>query len=278
MSNRPGAHPAAIYNEKRRIIFSTFHSDPVKARSYLQGYKQILGDKGFIGLKAELDFYEKNRNKFQLTVAADVGDCTDFTGLIGTEMVRFDVTTNENVKILSDYESHAAEGYSYKLAIVDAGSGDLVDLVDLSFPACSNCGFGRIFDIALLLGEQYLSDGGSSGIYDQAHFRLCNGCQSLQPLERISTVGLLDLEAAVTSHCDAGEASSGAEFDSCTYLRGSMRYLKKEMGANVVAVASNRYVITDPRNADGFWETYIPYVRPIARNQFPLEFGGLWCE
>jgi hypothetical protein len=278
MGNPPSAHPAAIYNEKRRIIFSAFHRDPANARLYLQGYRKILGEKAFIGLKAELDFYEKNRNEFQLTVAADVGDCTDFTGLIGAEMVRFDVTTNEDVKSLSNYEPHTTEGYRYKLAIVDASTGDLVDIVDLNFPACSICGRGRIFDIALLLGEQHLSDGGSSGIYDQAHFRLCNNCQSLQSVGQISTVGLLDLEAAVASRCDTGEISSGAEFDPCTYLRESLRYLKKEMGANIVAIASNRYVTINPRNADGFWETYIPYIRPIARGHFPLEFGEVWSE
>ena len=73
-------NPAAIYNEKRRILFSQIHKDDNTntALQWLERYKEVLGPKGHSGLLAEIRFYEVYRKDYALTVAGDMGDATDF--------------------------------------------------------------------------------------------------------------------------------------------------------------------------------------------------------
>lgn len=76
---------AETYNRIRRILFSTVHNPQqgmAKAREYLERYKKRLGPNGYVGLKAELEFYERHRGDFALTVAADVGEHADFSGVL----------------------------------------------------------------------------------------------------------------------------------------------------------------------------------------------------
>ena len=94
---------AKIYNDIRRILFSTYHKYGIdKTLEYLEGYKVKLESPSYIGLKAEINFYKKKCKEFDLVVAADVGDHTDFSGRLGSQSYRFDVTTNADYKKLKD--------------------------------------------------------------------------------------------------------------------------------------------------------------------------------
>jgi len=89
---------AENYNNIRRIIFSTANN-PAKgfqlAHEWLDStYKVKLGPKGYSGLKAELNFYQRHGQEFKLTVAGDMGEHADFSGMYGSSATRFDVTTN----------------------------------------------------------------------------------------------------------------------------------------------------------------------------------------
>src|SRR3954462_6803115 len=114
MSNRITAsksqNPAEIYNQKRRIVFSTFNKDPDLARTYLEGYRGVLGAAGYAGLNAELTFYERHRKDFGLVPALDAADAPAFAGVIDGRMHRIDVTTNLNYKQLESYEPLQVQG------------------------------------------------------------------------------------------------------------------------------------------------------------------------
>lgn len=126
---------AAEYNKIRRIIFSTYH-DSKKGKEvafeYLEGYKKSLRNNSYIGLKSELHFYDKNVKEYKLTVATDVGDHSDFSGFIGSEVYRIDVTTNLSYKSLTTYEPlQRKDDAKYKIAVVDH-TGDIKELISIS--------------------------------------------------------------------------------------------------------------------------------------------------
>lgn len=281
MTNRRAKrpHPAQIYNEKRRILFSTYHKDPDLARNYLEGYKPDLGATGYSGLKAELDFYEQMGIEFGLAVALDAGDSTDFTGQVGDTMFRFDVTTNESFKSLSTYEPFQVKGCKYKIAIVDKVNGELIDLVDINFPFCGSCGGDqRLFDVAVMLPENRMGDGGSTMEFDQVHIRFCSVCDRYDQGSRITTSGLMDVETAHAAYLETQGSLIEPRSWGDGYSINALRYLRKAFNENLVALAGNRYTITDPSSGEGYWETCLTYVRPLVHDILPTEFGTTLTE
>ena len=57
----------------------------------------------YVGLVAELEFYHAFRDKLHLVPALDCGDHTDFVGIRGGKLIRFDVTINLSKKNPKDY-------------------------------------------------------------------------------------------------------------------------------------------------------------------------------
>jgi len=274
----PVPNPATVYNEKRRIVFSTFYKNPEDARKYLEGYKAVLGPHGYVGLKAELDFLEKYRTPFKLILAADIGDATDFAGQFGSEVYRIDVTTNESFKSLLNYAPFQQDGEKYKIAIMDKANGELIDLVDINLPFCNRCSESRMFDIALLLPERR-PDGATTNEFDQVKISYCPVCDQAESHERFTTYGLRDFESARASYLEAQElGEDSAPWDERAYVTQAFRYVRKTMSANIVALAANRYTVTNHQSRDGFWETYLHYVRPLAEEWLPTEFGTQWDE
>jgi hypothetical protein len=192
---------AEQFNTIRRIIFSTFHKDGKnKAFEYLEGYKGKLGATGYVGLRAELNFYIGYIKEFKLSVAADVGDHTDFSGFLGSETYRFDVTTNADYKKLKDYEPlQKSVDAKYKIAIVNQ-NGDLDELIDINFPFCSECEEGRLMDIGILLGENHNSHGESQWTNDQVLIGACGHCDYFNEQKRISTHFLLTMLQKFKTH------------------------------------------------------------------------------
>ena len=121
---------ASTYNEIRRIIFSTANNPKrgfALANEWLEKtYKNKLGSRGYAGLKAELYFYEKHRHEFKLTVAGDMGEHADFSGMYGTDATRFDVTTNLDFKKFHNYEPHMGDGLYYKIALLDKNNFEII--------------------------------------------------------------------------------------------------------------------------------------------------------
>lgn len=260
--------PAEIYNQKRRIIFSTYDKDPALARQWLDDYKSTLGPRGYAGLKAELAFYEKHRGDFQLVPALDAGDATDFAGVIDGRGHRIDVTTNVAYKRLASYEPLQAQGDSYKIAVYD---GRRFDLIDVNFPFCSSCKVGRVLPTAALLSENFNDRGESQWSNDQILVEICGSCGDYKEANRETTFGLFDFDywyrelgLAAEEVKEVGAAPIDVRAEIKAHAANAMRYLGKRFDRMLVGVGSPHYEITDPRNGDGEWRYAIELMLPLV--------------
>lgn len=190
--------PAEVYNEKRRIIFAQMQKDPELAKTWLENYRKRLGPRGYAGLKAEVAFFEQHRKDLNLAVAADIGDVTDFVGVVNGTMHRIDVTTNIAFKRLASYEPLQLEGALYKVAVFDQGR---FDLVDINFPFCEQCRGGRILPTAVLLEENHNRHGDSQWSNDQLLVNICSACGEVEVADRITTPFLYDFQSLYRNRC-----------------------------------------------------------------------------
>ena len=151
-------HPAEVYNQSRRILFSLFHKYGEKrALSYLSTLKTMMDFPAFVGLENELYFYMREGKSLKLNVALDCGYSSDFAGCIDNQPCRFDVTTNLDFKKLKHYEPFQKAGMRYYIALMDSKSNKLIDVVGLNFLPCPKCG-GRLFDMLILSALEDISD------------------------------------------------------------------------------------------------------------------------
>lgn len=261
-------NPVEIYTRTRRIIFAQMLKDPGEAKRWLEGYRQTLGPTGYVGLRTEVAFFEQHRSDFDLVLAADVGDATDFVGVIDGAMHRIDVTTNAAFKRLKSYEPLQLQGARYKIAVFDQGE---FDLIDINFPFRPVCKTGRILPTGMLLEENMDAHGNSQWSNDQLLVKICSTCGEIEVADRITTPFLYDfahlyseLNAAKNETKGLHETSIDIRGETTAYARRASRYLSDAFGTRLVAVGGKNYEITDPRNAEGFWaykfEDQIPLV------------------
>jgi hypothetical protein len=246
---------AQQFNDIRRTIFCTFHKgreSQDKAFEYLEGYKnrKILSHQSYIGLKAELNFYKKNKKQFNLMVAADVGDHTDFSGCFDGKEYRFDVTTNADYKKLADYEPLQRYGDKYKIAILNP-EGDILDLIDINYPFCSECGEGRLIDIAVLLPLATNVKGEYSGPYEQEMIEVCNVCNYFKEHQRIQTTGLSDFSTVREYACEF-QPNFNLEELILQHSQNVLPYLNKMFNRLPMALGGSEYKITNPKDGDGY--------------------------
>lgn len=264
-------HPAAIYNEKRRIIFSTYHSKGLEeASQYLEGYRSTLGNTGYTGLKAELEFYSKHQREYSLTVAGDMGEHADFAGNIGNKPVRFDITTNVKYKELKTYEKFLCEGYDYRIAILDNANWEIIDVLELSFPKCDSCGDSFSFPLAITHPMNYNRHGDPLWHSDQDIIGFCPACCAIEEKEKIYNSPIKSFSEL---HSDLYELP---ENELITHIkaefRSSVKYLSKESGLNLIGIAENgsrqdsKY--EDPENG-----IYFPYLSDMVSKYFEDFYG-----
>lgn len=275
-------NPAEVYNEKRRIIFSKIQRDPAVAKSWLDGYRNTLGTKGYAGLKAEVAFFEQYRQGLNIVVAADVGDATDFVGVVDGAMYRIDVTTNIAFKRLASYEPLQLHGALYKVAVFDQGR---FDLVDINFPFCKHCQGGRILPTAILLEENHNLHGDSQWSNDQLLVNICSACGEVEVVERVTTPFLYNFDSL---YRDLNEAKNEAEYlddapidvsaEVAAYARRASRYLSEIFGTRLVAIGGKRYEITNPRDGDGEWtvkfEDQLRLVNEHLQDKYPWDLSN----
>lgn len=264
-------NPAEIYNEKRRIVFSTLNKDPATARTYLDGYRKVLGPKGYKGLDAEFRFFEQFRRELQLVPSLDAGDATDFSAVIDGRMHRIDVTTNLDYKELASYEPLQALGESYKIAVFD-GTG--FELVDVNFPFCEHCDGGRVLPTAILLGENHNAHGDSQWSNDQLLLEICGACGQYAEIGRETTHGMFDfdywyteLNEAAQAAREMGEPGIDVAAEVSSYAASANRYLGKRFGRMLVGVGGPAYEITNPRDGDGYWRLHFEQVLPLVADR-----------
>lgn len=274
--------PAEVYNEKRRIIFAQMHKDPTIAKTWLDSYRNTLGPRGYAGLKAEVAFFEQHRKDLNLAVAADIGDATDFVGVVDGVMHRIDVTTNIAFKRLTSYEPLQLEGARYKVAVFDQGR---FDLVDINFPFCKHCQSGRILPTAVLLAENHNRHGDSQWSNDQLLVKICSACGEVEVADRITTPFLYDFESlyrdlneAKHEADDLDEAPIDVLAEAATYARRASRYLSDVFGTRLVAIGGKSYEVTNPRDGDGYWtvkfEDQLPLVQEHLQDKYPWDLSN----
>jgi hypothetical protein len=273
------SNPSEVYNEKRRIIFAQMHKDIAVAKNWLDKYRNTLGPKGYVGLKAEVAFFEQYRKQFNLVVAADIGDATDFVGVVGGVNHRIDVTTNIAFKRLASYEPLQLDGALYKVAVFDQGH---FELVDINFPFCERCKVGRILPTAVLLEENHNLQGDSQWSNDQLLVNICSACGHGKVADRITTPFLYDFDSLYRDLNEAkheAEALGDAPIDVSTevvaYARRASRYLSDTFGTRLVAIGGKSYEITNPRDGDGYWslrfEDQFPLVKDHLQDKYPWD-------
>lgn len=275
-------NPAEIYNEKRRIIFAQMLKDPAVAKQWLETYRTTLGPRGYAGLAAEVAFFEQHSKDMNLVVTADIGDATDFVGVIDGQLHRIDVTTNVGFKRLAAYEPLQLEGARYKVALLVAGH---FELIDINFPFCNHCRTGRILPTGLLLEENRDALGQSLWSNDQLLVNICSSCAEVEVAKRLTTPFLYDfdslyqdLNAAKHEAEELCETPIDVKAKAAAYAKRANRFLSDTFGTRLVAVGGKAYEITNPSNGDGYWtlrfEDQLPLVEDHLQPMYPWDLAN----
>ncbi|TYB32726.1 MAG: hypothetical protein FXF49_10040 [Flexistipes sinusarabici] len=261
---------AENYNKIRRILFSTANK-PNKgfsvAYEWMEStYCKQLDLKSYYGLMTELKFYECYKNEFYLTVAGDTGEHADFAGIFGSQPARFDVTTNINFKNFLDYEPYMGSGPIYKVALLDQGSFDVIDVLDLAFPRCNCCG-GYLIPTIVLLDQNYNRHGESQWNNDQLLIDVCTGCEEYTENHRYIHSGLF---SASEYYDFFGGDVDLAEKAKEQHVISAYKYFRRQHSDYLMAVGSHNYIVTMPKGG-GHWAINFNFVNSAVSREMPIE-------
>jgi hypothetical protein len=263
-------HPAALFNKIRRHVFSVYEKthDLDNALEVLKSYQVIRPWKH--GLKAELLFYDKFYTKLKLDPLLDAGVKADFSGVRKNNAVNFDVTTNLQYKNINKYaDVLQRKRKRYEIALVHLRSEE-VEFFPLRFPICHECG---LFSHYVLFMSRPSRDVTWSQSTSQALIRHCPSCWEFEIVEEysyyISSILLtLDELLSLQSH----EESRDPSFDPDKFIKtesiSMVQSFESESRKLISAFAEGDYVVTDPRNADGYFGGRILWTHPLADRFF----------
>lgn len=266
-------HPASVYNNIKGQVFSIYQNRGiVAALKFLHLKQSELPYPAWVGLKAELQFYDKYQEAFVLDPIWDFGIKADFTGNIeDCNNCRIDVTTNIDFKKLSTYTPIQRKTHRmYKIAVMNHATGELIDVVDLNFPFDANIE-GRLLDVALFMPAETNSHGECKYNYYQRIVTINNA----HPDEDFRLVCdqtdwyIPDIHTEIQDMYEAHEEDD--EFDGKKELKEELaqtaKFLSKATGRNIVACAQRNYEIYDPRTGDGEYATRIYWKHPIIEDE-----------
>jgi hypothetical protein len=257
-----------IYNEKRRILFSTFHKGGKSkdlAFDWLEGYKHrgTLDTRGYTGLKAELGFYRNYKKEMGLVFAGDAGDHTDFSAVLEGKQFRIDVTTNIDFKKLKDYEPLQREDDDkYKIALVNE-IGELVEMIDINYPFCPECGEGRLIDTTVLCATNHNEKGDCLWDQDQQLIGICNYCQYFE-FQQLITSSIKKYGTEIDDALEYERSLAEDEFPDhenrkidvdhiiASHTDGIVPYLNNAFKRPLMAIGDYGYKVTDP-DGDGHY-------------------------
>ena len=263
-------HPAALFNKVRHHMFSIYEKthDFDKSLEVLKRYALVKPAKH--GLKAELLFYDKFYAKLKLDPLLDAGVKADFSGIRNRKPVNFDVTTNLQYKDINKYADVVQRKRKrYELALVNLKSEE-VEFFPLRFPICQECG---LFSHYVLLMSRPSRDVTWSQSTSQAIVRHCPSCWEFEIVEEYSyyiSSTLLALKESLS--LQACEESRDPNFDADEFLRTEsipiVQSFEGESRKLISALSEGDYIITDPRDADGYYGGRILWVHPLATRFF----------
>jgi len=259
-------HPAAIYNKARHHLFSIYEKtrDFDKSISILKRYPLIKPSKH--GLKAELLFYDRFYRELKLEPLLDAGVKADFSGIRKKKMVNFDVTTNLDYKDINKYANVVQRRKKeYELVLIDLKKED-IEFFPLKFPICPDCGLFAHFILFMSRPSRDITFCFSTS---QGLIRHCTSCYEFEIVEefdyQIESILML-MEEIAERQANEETRDPNLNFDE---------FMKKEVVSTVQffegtsrkmmsGLAEGDYIITDPRNANGFYGGRMIWTHPLA--------------
>lgn len=261
---------AETYNKIRRILFSVSNNPKMgfsAAYDMMEAtYRRQLGQQSYVGLMAELRFYERHGQEYCLTVGGDMGEHADFAGMYGKEPTRFDVTTNIAFKRFEDYEPFMGKGLAYKIALLDHQNFEIVDVLNLAFPKCESCG-GHVFPAIVLLGQNYDRHGESRWSNDQVLLDVCAGCEEFIERHRFTHYGLLSIDENFDNGHSLDNDTSALE-RSQDYAVSVYKSFRRMCSDYLMAVGSHRYHVTE-RDGGGDWAIDFDFINNAVAASMP---------
>jgi hypothetical protein len=262
-----GAHPASAYHERRRLVFGTYRKRGYEdARAVA---RQTSDPRWRAGLLGELLVLDRYKNDMQLNVLIDVGEKADLTGVVDGRAVNIDVTTNLDYKDINKYaEVSQKEGKTYYIAHADLKSEE-IELFPLRFPYCEAC---RSFAHHILFFVPSMVESHSmSEISDDQ--RVITFCPSCGEIEERSTYNYLirhlstdENELREYAHESGMYTEKQVEEKLLKDRIATVEFFETESNLLLSGLAENTYVITDPRDADGYWAGGLHWKHPLVRN------------
>lgn len=258
-------HEADLYNKVKAIVFSTLNKDgDLQAYKMLENYHTKLPVQSWYGLKAELDFYTRYKDKYTLDPTFDYGIKCDFSGNIdGDNNCRIDITTNLDYKKLEHYDAiQRKDNRKYKIVVMDKVSGEIADVFDLNFPIDSS-GEGRIFEVALFMPSSSGKDGLKYDFY-QNIIRLSSSDPAFDSSLKDTCTDwyMPDFEYMLSELPD----DVNVQKEILNYAVTNSKVLDKSTNSNIVACGQRYYDVFDPRTGDGEWITKLYWKHPVIEN------------
>jgi hypothetical protein len=263
-------HPAVFFNKVRHHMFSVYEKvlDFDIALEVLDKYKIITPWKE--GLKAELIFYDRFYSTLKLDPLLDAGVKADFSGVRNKKMVNFDVTTNLEYKDIDKYADVAQrKGKQYEIALVNTKSEE-IQFFPLRFPICRECG---LFSHYVLFYSRPSRDVTWSLSTSQALILHCPHCWEFRIVEEYSYYIpsiLVTLKDQLS--LQSPEENLNPDFDADKFIMSesisAVQSFESETRKLISAFSEGDYIITDPRDADGYFGGRIFWVHPLAERFF----------
>ncbi|MDH5481790.1 MAG: hypothetical protein OEY22_02770 [Candidatus Bathyarchaeota archaeon] len=262
-------YPALFHNFRRRVFLNYEEYGYDKTDDFIQNSGVPAHIKA--GLKAEVLFYDRYFRKFKLEPLLDARVKADFSGDKSGKFVNFDVTTNVKYKDIDDYlEVVQKRGKPYEIVLVDLKNEDF-EFFPLKFPICPKCGKFSHYIIYLdppsttFYQAMHASDG-------QTLVQYCGKCKYFKNIDVYtyevhsvhSTIETLSSETDVdgSRRYSDSEIQKVVDSDSISIRK----FFEKTSNFIVSGVAENDYVITDPRDGDGYYSGLLHWKHPLAHD------------
>jgi len=272
-----GNHPAETYHRIRRIVFCTYNDPkrgPAVAKKFLEGYRNKLGHEGYVGLKAELAFYDRHKDDYGLTVAGDMGEHADFSGVLDHRACRFDVTTTLAFKTWDEFEPFLGQGVRYKIALLNHNTFELTEVLDLGFKRCADCADGFLIPCVTLMSENRNSHGESSWSNDQLLVDICTCCHTYVEQARHTHHWMFTNQEMVEAAMDIEDAEQTSRGTSDVLDQHNLaiyKYFRREFNDRLMAVAEHGYSVDEPSTGGGHWAMQMVFKNKAVADNLPNE-------
>lgn len=258
-------HPADLYNKAKAIVFSMLNKDgDLQAYKTLEDWRKTLPITSWYGLKAELDFYTRYKDKYTLDPTFDYGIKCDFSGNIdGDNNCRIDITTNLDYKKLEQYDAiQRKDKRKYKIVVMDKEKGEIADVFDLNFPIDSS-GEGRLFEVAIFMPSSVGEDGLKYDFYQDIVRVSTSDPEYDSHLKETCTDWYIpDFDYMISNLPE--NSNVGKEIKD--YSISNSKVLDKSTNSNIVACGQRYYDIIDPHTGEGDWITKFYWKHPVIEN------------